>query len=142
MGEYSPAQHHFICCGVEWICAFLLKQPCQTCLAQGENAPALQKMFINFKGWQIITEERVENLVSIVPGLLKLRLKGRIRPLSDTRTEVIRDDVAFEIPGRRFPLEISSDREEINYVEWLYLDDDLRITTGSRGSYFIHVREG
>lgn len=27
------------------------------------------------------------------------------------------------------------------YVEWLYLDEDLRITRGSKGSYFIHTRE-
>ena len=27
------------------------------------------------------------------------------------------------------------------YVDWLYLDDNLRITQGSRGSLFVHTRE-
>lgn len=26
------------------------------------------------------------------------------------------------------------------YIEWLYLDEDLRITKGNKGSYFIHTR--
>lgn len=79
--------------------------------------------------------------MSIVPGLLKLRLKAATKPLSDIRTGVFVDDFAFEIPGKRFPLEIRSDMKETNYIEWLYLDDDLRITTGNKNSYFIHVRE-
>ncbi len=27
------------------------------------------------------------------------------------------------------------------YVDWLYLDEDIRITRGSKGSLFIHRRE-
>lgn len=27
------------------------------------------------------------------------------------------------------------------YVDWLYLDDDLRITRGSKGSLFVHTKQ-
>jgi hypothetical protein len=27
------------------------------------------------------------------------------------------------------------------YVDWLYLDDTLRVTRGSKGSLFVHVRD-
>ena len=33
----------------------------------------------------------------------------------------------------------SSNREPA-YVDWLYLDDDLRVTQGSKGSLFVHTR--
>lgn len=40
----------------------------------------------------------------------------------------------------RIPLPFGNNSEP-GYVEWLYLDDDLRIMRGSKGSYFIHTRE-
>ena len=27
------------------------------------------------------------------------------------------------------------------YIDWLYLDDELRITRGNKGSLFVHIRE-
>ena len=38
----------------------------------------------------------------------------------------------------RIPLPVRGSGE--GYVDWLYLDDDLRITRGSAGSLFVHVR--
>jgi PAP_fibrillin len=32
-------------------------------------------------------------------------------------------------------------QEKVGYVDWLYLDEDLRITRGNKGSVFIHTRE-
>ena len=34
----------------------------------------------------------------------------------------------------------SSSSSQPAYVDWLYLDDDLRITRGSKGSMFIHTK--
>jgi hypothetical protein len=34
----------------------------------------------------------------------------------------------------------SSSNSQPAYVDWLYLDDDLRITRGSKGSMFIHTK--
>ena len=34
----------------------------------------------------------------------------------------------------------SSSNSEPAYVDWLYLDDDLRVTRGSKGSMFIHTK--
>lgn len=34
----------------------------------------------------------------------------------------------------------SSSDGEPAYVDWLYLDDDLRVTRGSKGSMFVHTK--
>ena len=39
-----------------------------------------------------------------------------------------------------FKLPRNEDRPP-GYVDWLYLDDNLRITQGSKGSLFVHTRE-
>ncbi len=39
----------------------------------------------------------------------------------------------------RLPLPVKADGR--GFVEWDYLDGDLRISRGSKGSTFIHVRE-
>lgn len=39
---------------------------------------------------------------------------------------------------RRLPLPVKTDGD--GYVDWLYLDENLRITRGNKGSTFVHVR--
>ena len=44
----------------------------------------------------------------------------------------------------RLLLQVNKNRktdEPPGFVDWLYLDDDIRITRGSKGSLFIHTRE-
>ena len=38
----------------------------------------------------------------------------------------------------RIKLPIKPDGD--GYVDWLYLDDNLRVTRGNKGSTFVHVR--
>jgi hypothetical protein len=42
--------------------------------------------------------------------------------------------------GLRVPLPVKGSAD--GYVDWLYLDRDVRVTRGSKGSLFLHVREG
>ena len=39
---------------------------------------------------------------------------------------------------RRIPLPLKN--TEPGYIDWLYLDEGLRVTRGNKGSYFIHTR--
>lgn len=39
------------------------------------------------------------------------------------------------------PINVPRGKNNPGFVDWLYLDDDMRITRGSKGSLFIHMRE-
>eukprot|EP00983_Pelagomonas_calceolata_P010788 348815-Pelagomonas_calceolata.AAC.1 len=45
----------------------------------------------------------------------------------------------FQLSGPRQTKD--GEPEPPGWVEWLYLDDDLRVTQGSKGSLFVHRRE-
>lgn len=47
--------------------------------------------------------------------------------------------VVIEAGPLRLPLPVKTDTR--GFVEWDYLDRDFRISRGSKGSTFIHVRE-
>lgn len=47
--------------------------------------------------------------------------------------------VVIEAGPLRLPLPVKTDTR--GFVEWDYLDGDFRISRGSKGSTFIHVRE-
>lgn len=47
--------------------------------------------------------------------------------------------VLLELGGLK--LELPLQRDPRGFITWQYLDDDLRISTGNKGSMFIHVRE-
>jgi hypothetical protein len=38
----------------------------------------------------------------------------------------------------RIPLSLRNGTD--GYIDWLYLDEGLRVTRGNKGSYFIHTR--
>ena len=42
-------------------------------------------------------------------------------------------------PACRLSLPIKTDGR--GFVDWLYLDEDFRITRGNKGSVFVHTRE-
>ena len=53
------------------------------------------------------------------------------------------DDLHYA-PGCRIPFPFRSNKDkgaDQAFVDWLYLDDTMRITRGSKGSLFIHTRE-
>lgn len=95
------------------------------------------------------------NVVDLRP-VAEVRAYARCQARSDTRTGVVieRGEVVFAPPppaararkaeeggegGLRVPLPIKGSDD--GYVEWLYLDRDVRVTRGSKGSLFLHVRE-
>ena len=43
--------------------------------------------------------------------------------------------------GFRFPVSVPQGDNNPGFIDWLYLDEDLRITRGSKGSLFVHRRE-
>ncbi len=47
--------------------------------------------------------------------------------------------VTLELGPLALPLPIKTDGR--GFVEWLYLDEGLRITRGNKGSVFIHTRD-
>ena len=60
-------------------------------------------------------------------------------PASDTRTRVLIDATLLEVGPWTFNLPLRTDGE--GYVDWLLLDEELRITAGNKGSTFVHVRD-
>ncbi|DBA96606.1 TPA: hypothetical protein ACH3X1_015468 [Trebouxia sp. C0004] len=116
------------------------------CLIQAGNANYLQKALSNqTSNFQVIEEEegqvRVENIVQLGP-LLAIKAGGTCAPEGASRTMVSLDDIRAELGPFRIPLPKgnSSSSSQPAYVDWLYLDDDLRITRGSKGSMFIHTK--
>jgi hypothetical protein len=92
--------------------------------------------------WQIIKTDadgstNVENRVAL--GVGTVRALGTCTVESDTRTGVKFDKVVFETLGREFP--INNNRDAKGYVDWVYVDERIRVTKGNRGSVFIHTRE-
>lgn len=93
--------------------------------------------------WQIISVDgRLENRVQLAPGVRVRALAGcapEPAPGGGTRTGVAIEEVVVELGPLRLPLPVKTDAR--GFVEWDYLDGDFRISRGSKGSTFIHVRE-
>ncbi|CAD7697476.1 unnamed protein product [Ostreobium quekettii] len=81
----------------------------------------------------------LDNVVIFVPLLLSLRAKGRCRVAGDERCVVNIDSIVVEIPGKEFNVDIPNDGS--GFVDYLYLDEDLRIVKGNRGGYYVGVKE-
>lgn len=99
-------------------------------------------VLLQVDNWQILgTDEAgnstVENRVAL--GLGTVRALGTCTVESDTKTAVQFDRVVLESFGREIP--ITNSRDAAGFVEWLYVDDRIRVSTGNRGSLFIHTRE-
>lgn len=65
---------------------------------------------------------------------------------SDTRTSIVFTKVAITLGPFTFPLpqrETSKTKTGTlpGYIDWLYLDENIRITRGSKGSLFVHKRD-
>lgn len=108
---------------------------------QGKTANALQKTLTGVvKNWQIISEDgsKLENRVELLPGI-RVRALAESEVQSATRTRVVITDVVLQVGP--FKVDIPITRDADGYVDWLYLDDGLRVTKGNKGSLFVHVRD-
>lgn len=71
-------------------------------------------------------------------GAVKVRAQATCQPAGDARTDVAIGGGTLLIGGAlRVPLPVKG----TGYVDWLWLDERIRITRGSKGSVFVHVRE-
>lgn len=107
---------------------------------QDKSANVLQRSLIgSTTNWQIISEDgqQVEN-VSLLPGVT-VRAVAKARAVSDDRTEIVIDQVRLELGPLKFNIPVP--RDEAGFIEWLYLDNDVRVTRGNKGSVFVHVRD-
>jgi hypothetical protein len=105
---------------------------------QSESASALQKWGTKqSRNYQVIDAEAgtLENVVDL--GFAQVRAQATCDALSDIRTDVAINGAGLSLGPVRVPLGVKG----TGYVDWLYLDEDLRVTKGSKGSLFVHVRE-
>lgn len=68
----------------------------------------------------------------------QVRAQATCEAISDIRTDVNINGAGVRVAG---PLKVPLGIKGTGYVDWLYLDDSLRITRGSKGSLFVHVRD-
>ena len=109
---------------------------------QGETANPLQQKLVQVvRNWQIISSDgtTLQNRVDLIPGLVKVIAQATAKPASATRTRVVISDVLLQIGPLKFNLNIRTDAD--GYVDWLYLDDTIRVTRGNKGSIFFHIRD-
>lgn len=107
---------------------------------QDKSANALQRLLVGFtRNWQIISEDgkQVEN-VSLLPGVT-VRAVAMVKTTSNDRTEIAINQVLLEIGPFKFEIPVS--RDGSGFIDWLYLDEDMRVTRGNKGSVFVHVRD-
>jgi hypothetical protein len=107
---------------------------------QGAGANPFQRLLAGqVENYQIIGDggASLENRVQLAPGV-RVRALADAAPDSATRTGVDITRVVLELGPWSFELPIKADAR--GFVDWLYLDDGLRITRGSKGSLFLHTR--
>ena len=108
---------------------------------QGSTANPLQKSLAgSVRNWQIVSSDgkKLENRVELLPGV-RVRALADIEPESDARTGVDINEVVIEIGPLKLPLPVKQDAR--GYIDWLYLDENMRVTKGNKGSVFVHVRD-
>jgi PAP_fibrillin len=106
------------------------------------RTPGGMHVVLQVNNWQIIgTDEAgnptVENRVAL--GVGTVRAVGTCTAESDTRTGVKFEKVVFDTLGRQFP--INMNRDAAGFIDWVYVDERIRVSKGNRGSVFIHTRE-
>ena len=47
----------------------------------------------------------------------------------------------LSLGGLKVQLPVPKGDSNPGFIDWLYLDEDLRVTRGSKGSLFVHRRE-
>jgi len=111
-----------------------------------DGSPALQKMtrtspgntFANFQ----INLGKFDNVVEFLDGAAKLNATVLYSPddVNCARISCNLTSAELDLFGRvKLPLPL---RFEGGWLDFVYMDDDLRITRGNAGGLFVHVRPG
>ncbi|MEW5309719.1 MAG: hypothetical protein WDW38_001582 [Sanguina aurantia] len=114
---------------------------------QSKSASALQK----FGTSQALVFQNIDaaagtaqNVVSFGGGFARLQADATCEAASDTRTNIVFTSVTISLGPFTFPLPRETRTKSgtlPGYVDWLYLDENIRITRGSKGSLFVHRRD-
>ena len=68
----------------------------------------------------------------------RIEASARCEASSDVRTGVDIQGAGIYLGPLRIPVPTGAGA---GWVDWLYLDEDIRVTRGSKGSLFVHRRE-
>lgn len=109
-----------------------------------DGSPALQKLartkpggtFANFD----VSQNRFENLVEFLDGQVKLSATVAYQPNATDATRISCDivDAELRVGGLlSLPLPL---RAQGGWLDFLYMDSDMRVTRGNLGGVFVHVR--
>ena len=108
---------------------------------QASDANPFQRLFQNVaENYQIFTKDAVFNVVQIGP--VKIEAKAQSKTVSDVRTEIVIRTVDISFAGNLVKTIELQPRPGAGagWVDHLYLDDEMRISLGNKGSLFVHVK--
>ena len=110
---------------------------------QASSSNPFQRAFAKWstKNLQILSADGLENFIELGPMTVSAR--APIRAVSDERTEVSISTIDIALFGnvvRRMEMTPKPGRGA-GWVEQTFLDDEMRISVGNKGSVFVHVRE-
>jgi hypothetical protein len=115
----------------------------QKLVSKGEKAGNTQSNFDVRRG-------KFDTVVSLLRGWIKLVATVKYMPLAENFDVIKRGTIVlrriacdivggylkvWKLPGLPLPLRVKG-----GYLDFLYLDKDLRVTRGNRGGLFVHVR--
>jgi hypothetical protein len=124
--------------------------------SQGFNSPLVQKFVSNFENSVNsysnfnVEKEEFYGTVKVLGGLGEIKSTVEYRPVADNFSQdangkiVLRrvacdiTDATFKfwkLPKLSLPLKVKG-----GYLDFLYLDQDIRVTRGNRGGLFVHTR--
>eukprot|EP01023_Acetabularia_acetabulum_P042093 TRINITY_DN4131_c1_g1_i3.p1 TRINITY_DN4131_c1_g1~~TRINITY_DN4131_c1_g1_i3.p1 ORF type:complete len:170 (+),score=31.21 TRINITY_DN4131_c1_g1_i3:142-651(+) len=113
---------------------------------QAKDANWLQQTLANqLNNFQIVDgpagEGKVQNVVEIL-GAFKIILDLNSYYASQNRLQLKFNQLSLEVFGTEVFAQKQAREEDVEgFLDILYLDDDIRVSKGSRGSLFVHVRE-
>lgn len=108
---------------------------------QASDANPFQRLFQNVaENYQIFTDDAVFNVVQIGP--FKVEAKAESKTVSDVRTEIVIRTVDISFAGNLVKTIELQPRPGAGagWVDHLYLDDEIRVSLGNKGSLFVHVK--
>lgn len=107
---------------------------------QDKTANPLQRALADkVSNWQIVREDgTVENRVDLLPGV-RVKALATSDTESSIRTGIDINQVVLEVGPFKIPLNVQTDGR--GFIDWLYLDEDTRVTRGNKGSVFVHTRD-
>ncbi|CAN0026939.1 unnamed protein product [Discosporangium mesarthrocarpum] len=115
----------------------------QLCFTRNsDGSPSLQKALSGDVGFQNfdVRGKTFQNVVKLLGGLVKVLadVAYTINPARPNRLEatIIGAGIKFG-PLPRLPLPLTG---RVGYLEFVYQDEDIRVTRGNRGGLFLHAR--